>query len=87
MRLPCKNELYLEGEYRFGILRNGLLGGVVFANGETFSGLNSGFQRVAPALGTGLRIKINKHSDTNVCLDHAYGIGSHGLFVNLGEMF
>lgn len=86
-RFRGKNELYLEGEYRFGILRNGLLGGVVFANSETFSGLSNGFQRIAPAVGTGIRIKINKHSDTNVCLDYAYGVGSRGLFVNLGEMF
>ena len=86
-RFRGKNELYLEGEYRFGILRNGLLGGVVFANSETFSGLSNSFQRIAPAAGAGLRIKINKHSDTNVCLDYAYGVGSRGLFVNLGEMF
>jgi len=88
-RFRGKNELYLEGEYRFGILKNGLLGGVVFTNAETFTGLqNNSFHKIAPAVGTGLRLKINKHSNTNVCLDYAYGTaGSRGLFVNLGEMF
>jgi hypothetical protein len=86
-RFRGKDLLYLEGEYRFGIMKNGFLGGVVFANGETFSGLNNSFQKIAPAAGVGLRIKINKHSDTNVCLDYAYGVNSRGLFVNLGEMF
>jgi outer membrane protein assembly factor BamA len=87
-RFRGKNELYLEGEYRFGITKNGLLGGVVFTNAESFSELQTNrFVKIAPAAGTGLRIKINKHSDTNVCLDYAYGIGSHGIFVNLGENF
>jgi len=88
-RFRGKNFLYAETEYRFGILKNGLLGGVVFANAESLSEFQTNrFQKIAPAMGTGLRIKINKHSDTNVCLDYATGIyGSHGLFVNLGEMF
>lgn len=88
-RFRGKNELYLEAEYRFGITRNGLLGGVVFSNAETFSEYQTNrFQKIAPAAGTGLRLKINKHSDTNICIDYAYGIyGSHGIFVNLGEMF
>jgi hypothetical protein len=60
---------------------------VVFTNAESFSGLNGGFQTFAPAAGTGIRIKINKHSDTNVCIDYAYGINSRGIFVNLGENF
>jgi hypothetical protein len=88
-RFRGRNELYLEGEYRFGITNNGFLGGVVFTNAESFSEFQSNrFQKIAPAAGTGLRIKINKHSDTNVCLDYAYGIyGSRGFFVNLGENF
>lgn len=66
-----------------------MLGGVVFTNVETFSEFQTyRFVKIAPAAGTGIRIKINKHSDTNVCIDYAYGIyGSHGIFVNLGEDF
>lgn len=84
-----KNMLYLEGEYRFGITRNGLLGGVAFANAQSFAEYSTGrFTTIAPAYGAGLRIKLNKHSATNVCLDYGIGIyGSRGLFVNLGEVF
>lgn len=88
-RFRGKKFLYLESEYRFGITSNGLIGGVVFANAESFSEFSSNrFEKIAPAAGTGLRIKINKHSNTNVCLDYAVGMyNSRGLFVNLGEMF
>ncbi|HEY2582291.1 MAG TPA: hypothetical protein VGI43_10800 [Mucilaginibacter sp.] len=88
-RFRGKNELYLEGEYRFGITKNGLLGGVVFTNAETFSEFQTNrFVKIAPAAGTGIRFKVNKHSNTNVCIDYAYGIyDSHGIFVNLGEDF
>jgi len=88
-RFRGKNFLYVESEYRFGITKNGLIGGVVFANAESLSEFQTNrFQKIAPAAGTGLRVKINKHSDTNVCLDYAAGLyGSHGIFVNLGEMF
>ncbi|MDB4903128.1 MAG: Surface antigen [Mucilaginibacter sp.] len=88
-RFRGRDELYLEGEYRFRITRNGLLGGVVFANGESFSELQSNvFKRIAPAAGTGIRIKLNKHSDSNICIDYGVGTGdSHGFFVSLGEVF
>lgn len=88
-RFRGKDMLYLESEYRFGITNNGLFGGVVFANCETFAGYPTGsFQRLIPAVGTGIRIKINKHSNTNACIDYGVGTnGSHGFFVNLGEVF
>jgi outer membrane protein assembly factor BamA len=88
-RFRGKNELYLEAEYRFGITHNGLLGAVLFANGESFTGLqNNAFEGLAPAAGTGIRIKFNKHSDSNICIDYGVGVGgSHGFFVNLGEVF
>ena len=88
-RFRGRDRLYIESEYRFGITSNGLLGGVAFANAESYTGaLNNTFQKVAPSVGTGIRIKINKHSNTNVAIDYAVGIyGSKGLFVNLGEVF
>jgi outer membrane protein assembly factor BamA len=88
-RFRGKDELYFEAEYRFGLTRNGLLGAVVFANAESFTGpQNNSFEGVAPAAGPGLRIKVNKHSDTNLCIDYGVGIkGSRGVFVNLGELF
>lgn len=88
-RFRSKDMLDLEAEYRFGILNNGLLGGVVFADAESFSEMNTGqFAKVWPAVGAGIRIKFNKFSRTNVCFDYAWGInGNNGVFVNLGEVF
>jgi hypothetical protein len=94
-RFRSANMLYLEAEYRFGITNNGLIGGVVFANAQSFSNYNptnyntsTNFDNIWPGLGFGIRIKVNKHSDTNVAIDYGFGMdGSHGFFVNLGELF
>jgi len=88
-RFRGNNMVYAEGEYRFGITNNGLLGGVVFANAESFTEQGSGkFETVAPGWGAGLRIKLDKFSRTNIALDYGFGLnGSGGLFVNIGEVF
>jgi hypothetical protein len=88
-RLRGKNLVYLESEYRFGLLPSGLVGGVIFANVESVTDWPSNkFEVLYPAIGAGLRIKVNKHSNTNVCLDYGFGLnGSNGLFINLGEVF
>jgi hypothetical protein len=88
-RFRSKNMLYLESEYRFNVLSNGLLGGVVFANAQSFTEEGSGrFEYIAPGYGLGLRISLNKFSRTNLCLDYGWGAhGSGGFFVNLGEVF
>jgi len=88
-RFTGRNLIYLESEYRFGITRNGLLGGVVFGNAESIlPNLNSRIQKVMPGAGLGLRIKMNKYSNTNIAIDYGFGIGgSRGLFFNLGEVF
>ena len=80
---------YLEGEYRFGITHNGLLGGVVFANAESFTEqISNKFETIAPGCGLGIRLKFNKFSRTNVALDYGFGEGgSGGFFVNVGEVF
>jgi outer membrane protein assembly factor BamA len=81
--------MYLESEYRFGITHNGLLGGVIFANGEIVPNWpNEKIQTVNPGEGIGLRIKLNRYSDTNLCVDYGFGNeGSKGIFFNLGEVF
>ncbi len=80
---------YLETEYRFRITGNELLGGVVFANAETFSDtFRNQLEAIQPAAGISIRLKLNKKSDTNIAID--YGIGTHrskGVFVNIGEVF
>jgi hypothetical protein len=88
-RFRGKNMAYFEAEYRFGLFKNGLVGGVVFANAESFAEPTNGkFETIWPACGAGLRFKLNKFSNTNVCLDYGFGLGgSHGIFVNLGEVF
>lgn len=80
---------YLESEYRFVITNNGLFGGVVFCNAESLlRKISTTIHTVIPGGGFGLRIKVNKYSNTNVCIDYGFGIGgSHGFFFNLGEVF
>ena len=81
--------VYMEGEYRFRLTENGLLGGVVFLNGESFSAApGSALQRIQPGYGPGIRIKINKVSNTNITIDYGFGAqGSQGLFIDVGEAF
>jgi hypothetical protein len=88
-RFIGKKMIDLEAEFRYGITKNGLIGAVVFANAESLSELNSNkFQVVSPAVGLGLRLKFNKFSNTNVCIDFAVGTnGSRGFAGNLGEVF
>ncbi|MBN9383353.1 MAG: BamA/TamA family outer membrane protein [Chitinophagaceae bacterium] len=88
-RFRGKNVVYGETEYRFDIMSNGFLGGVVFVNAQSFSEPSSGrFEAIAPGWGAGIRIKLNKFSRTNIALDYGFGMhGSHGIFANLGEVF
>jgi hypothetical protein len=69
--------LYAEAEFRYTVTNNGLIGGVFFANVQSFSNkLSKELQTFAPAFGAGARIKLNKISNTNLCID--YGIGTQG---------
>ncbi len=88
-RFRGRNMSYLESEYRFAISHNGLFGGVVFANLQSFSGeLSSTYTGLIPGYGAGFRLKINKHSNTNICVDYGFGKnGAGGFYVNLGEVF
>ena len=87
-RYTGNNIIYLESEYRFGISRNGLLGGVVFGHAENIVQNWSEKHSIIPGAGFGLRIKMNKYSNTNLAIDYGFGVnGSHGFFFNLGEVF
>lgn len=81
--------VYLETEYRFRISANGLFGGVVFANGESFSKeQGSELETIQPGYGLGMRIKLRKSSKTNIAIDYGFGTQrSNGLFINIGEYF
>ena len=91
-RFRGRNMMDLEAEYRIRLTRNGFLGMVVFGNAETFGVFNTKanhiFAEISPAAGAGLRIKLNKFSGANICLDYGFGAdGSRGFYVNLGEVF
>ena len=81
--------VYLETEFRFSIMRNGFLGGVIFVNAQSLSEWPSNiFVAVQPAVGFGLRIKLNKKTNTNSALDYGFGTGgSRGFAFNLNEVF
>lgn len=88
-RFRGRDVLYLESEYRFNLLSNGLLGGVVFVNAQSFTEPTSNrFETINPGWGAGIRIQLNKFSRTNIALDYGFGLnGSRGIFANLGEVF
>ena len=81
--------VYGEAEYRYGITSNGLIGGVIFVNGQSFSAApGTHFQAIQPGYGPGVRVKLNKVSKTNIAVDYGFGHeGSRGLFVKIGELF
>jgi outer membrane protein assembly factor BamA len=83
------NFLYAEAEYRFRILNNGFLGGIVFYNISSFSEYPSNkFDAVNPGYGLGLRMKMNKKSSVNLCADYGIGTdGSRGFVFNISEVF
>ncbi len=86
-RFRGKHMLYLEGEYRFDITRNGFLGGVGFINFQSFTDANNRLDGINPAIGGGLRIKFNKQSDTNLAIDAAFAPQSFQVYIALGEWF
>ena len=88
-RFRGKNMLYFESEFRFSILRSGLLGGVVFANVESLSEYPSNsFAAFQPGVGFGLRLKLNKKIKTGSAIDYGFGTGgSRGFAFNLNEVY
>jgi hypothetical protein len=86
-RYRGKSLIYLESEYRRDITENGLFGFVVFANINSVSGSGTLFTSWHPAAGTGLRIKFNKGSNTNIGIDYGISKGYNAFILNLGEAF
>jgi outer membrane protein assembly factor BamA len=87
-RYTGKSLLYLETEYRKDITANGLFGFVVFANLNAVTEPDTHrFSYPHPAAGTGLRIKFNKNSGTNVGIDYGFSKGFQALYFSLGEAF
>ncbi|SHJ79292.1 Surface antigen [Reichenbachiella agariperforans] len=86
-RFRGRQLLYTEAEFRFDITKDGLLGGVVFTNCQSVMEQESRrFEYLNPAVGTGLRLKFNKFSDSNLTFDVAYGEGFN-WYMGLNEVF
>jgi hypothetical protein len=89
-RFRGTNMLYEEAEFRYKISKNGLFGGVVFANLTTASNPFTNqkvFDAVAPGYGFGLRIMMNKKDRTNIAIDYGRGFGFSGVYFNIREAF
>jgi outer membrane protein assembly factor BamA len=87
-RYRGKSLLYFETEYRRDISANGLLGFVLFANVNSVADpVSNHFSYWHPAGGTGLRIKFNKSSGTNITLDYGISEGYSAIILGLGEAF
>jgi len=79
-----------EAEFRFPILKNKFISGVVFGNLQTANDEQGTkiFQVFQPGYGAGLRVLFNKVTRTNLALDYAFGkFGNKGFFLNLNEAF
>jgi hypothetical protein len=81
---------YSEAEYRFPILANKLISGVVYANAQSASNSRTIklMEYIEPGGGVGLRLLFNKYTRSNLCIDYGVGkYGSKGIFLGLNEVF
>jgi hypothetical protein len=79
---------YIESEYRFDLTQNGLWGATVFANAQSLRNPSTrNFEKIAPGVGAGLRLKFNKFSNTNLTFDVAVGSESWNYYFGIGEFF
>ncbi len=79
-----------EAEFRFPIMRNKFISGVIFGNLQSSNDEHGTalFQVFQPGYGGGLRVLFNKATRTNLALDYAFGkFGNKGFFLNLNESF
>lgn len=77
-----------ETEYRRSITGDELLGFVVFGSMNSVTEPDKReFAYLHAAAGAGLRVKFNKHSGTNLCVDVAASKGYWAVYFNLGEAF
>lgn len=80
--------LYFEAEQRFQLTPNGLFGVVAFLNVASASEFDTQqFKTWQPAGGFGVRIKMNKYSDSNIAVDMAFSSNYWSVWLNIGEVF
>jgi len=92
-RFRGENMVYAESEFRYKISSSGLIGGVLFLNAVT---ADNKYMRTPQKLfgdfafgyGAGLRIKMNKETRTNICVDIGLGQNnSGGIYFGIQEAF
>jgi outer membrane translocation and assembly module TamA len=81
--------IYTEAEYRFPISNNGLWGGVAFLNCAFASSTDQHlFEEAAPAMGVGIRMKMDKRARINLTADIGVGLDkSSGIYFGMQEAF
>ncbi len=90
--------MYAEAEYRFPLSNNGLFGGVAFLSTTFASSLDLDteiysdgqrlFEKAAPAMGVGFRMKMDKRARVNLTVDYGVGLNkSHGIYFSMQEAF
>jgi hypothetical protein len=83
--------VYAEVEYRATLTRNGLIGMVGFLNATTVGSAfvhEPLFDHASIGGGVGLRVRLQKRSRTNLCLDYGIGqLGSRAIYFAIGEAF
>ena len=82
--------MYGEVEYRWTVTKNGLFGMVAFLNTQTFGGEQTGeelFDSFATGGGVGVRLMLNKKSQTNLCLDIGWGKEGKAVYFAVQEAF
>ena len=90
-RFRGRDLVYGEAEYRWTMTRNGIFGMVAFLNTQTLSNELTGeklFDSFASGGGVGLRVMLNKRSQTNLCFDIGWGRdGSRAVYFAVQEAF
>ena len=86
--LRGRDWIYGEAEYRLDLMDSGLVGVVAFVNASKLSDIDGTYGGWAAGVGTGVRVKMSKHSGTNIAMDVAWGrYGQVGVWFGLNEAF
>jgi outer membrane translocation and assembly module TamA len=80
--------LYFEGEQRYQLTQNGLVGLVAFMNVSSASEFETQhFQHWQVGAGAGIRTKFNKYSNSNIAIDFGFSQNYWSVWLNIGEVF